>query len=91
MSVTHVAGPAVGFRKLDRFIQRCAVCGAKLEDLRPSRVSMVSTDGRNDLPQFPEAHLVRVTEGNPRHFEVLGEFTKADLPDDFCLDLVEEP
>lgn len=89
-TTTHVAGPVVGFAKLDRVIQRCAVCGYKLEDLRPSQIAMVSSDGHNDIPQFPEAHFVRVTEGNPKRFEVLGEFTIADMPEDFCLSLVEE-
>jgi len=89
-STTHVAGPLVGFRKLDRAIQRCAVCGEKLEDLRPSRVSVFSSDGCNELPQFPEAYLVRVTPGNPKAFHVIGDFREVDLPDDFCLRLVEE-
>lgn len=93
MSVTHVAGPVVIFNKLDRVIQRCAVCGYKLEDLVPSRVAVLSTRGPSDggLPQFDQAHLIRVTEGNPKHFEDLGNFTEVDLPDDFCLALVERP
>lgn len=89
MSTTHVVGPAVQFNKLDRFIQRCAVCGYKLEDLIPSCVMVSSTDDNNDIPCFAEAHLLRVTEGNPKHFEDLGNFTTTDLPDDFCLSLVE--
>ena len=90
MSVTHVVGPVVAFVKLDRVIQRCAVCGEKLEDFRPSRIAISSTDGNSRMPQFPEAHLVRVTEGNPKSFVMLGEFVKAELPDDFCLSLVEQ-
>jgi hypothetical protein len=90
-SVTHVVGPYVVFRALDRIIQRCAICGEKLEDIRPSRVAVVSTNGNNDLPIFPEGHLIRVTEGNPKEFVILGDFAKGLLPDDFCLSLVEEP
>lgn len=90
MSTTHVAGPLIGFTKLDRAIQRCAVCGYKLEDLIPSRISIVSTDGNNDIPQFAIAHLIRVEEGNPKHFSDLGHFATEDLPDDFCLNLVEK-
>lgn len=90
MSVTHVAGPLIGFRRQDRAIQRCAVCGEKLEDLHPSRIVVMSTDGNNEIPQFPVAHLVTVTEGNPKRFDVLGPFETTDLPDDFCLALVEE-
>ena len=93
MSTTHVAGPQIGFRKLDRAIQRCAVCGEKLDDLRPSRIMVACTRPGDvpTIPSFPEAHLIRVTEGNPKRFEVLGDFRTADLPDDFCLSLVEEP
>lgn len=93
MSVTHVVGPLVGFSKLDRVIQRCAVCGEKLEDMRPSCVAVARPDGEHGthIPEFPEAHLLRVTEGNPKSFIVLGKFTEGELPDDFCLELVEGP
>ncbi len=91
-TTTHVAGPVVQFGKLDRVIQRCAVCGEKLEDLRPSCIMVASTDEKDrGIPQFAEAHLIRVTEGNPRGFVDLGDFTKEPLPDDFCLSLVERP
>ncbi len=89
MSVTHVAGPVVRFNKLDRLIQRCAICGYKLEDLIPSCVLVASINGNDELPSFEECHLIRVTEGNPKHFEDLGNFVTATLPDDFCLPLVE--
>lgn len=89
MTTTHLAGPVVTFGKLDRLIQRCAVCGEKLEDLRPSCVSVMSKNGNNELPQFAEAHLIQVTEGNPKRFLDLGDFTQVELPDDFCLRLVE--
>ena len=91
MTVTHVVGPVVVFSKLDRVIQRCAVCGEKIEDYRPSRIAIVSSDGNNDLPQFPECKLLRVTEGNPKSFVVVGDFINDPLPDDFCLALVESP
>jgi hypothetical protein len=91
MSVTHVAGPMVGLVKLDRAVQRCALCGYKLEDFRPSRIAVASTAGAPDqIPQFPERHLIRVSGDNPRHFIVLGDFVDTDLPEDFCLALVEE-
>jgi hypothetical protein len=89
MSVTHVAGPSIHLVKLDRLVQRCALCGAKLEDIRPSCIAIASTNGDRSLPQFVARHMIRVTEGNPRHFEDLGDFIDADLPDDFCLELVE--
>lgn len=89
-TTTHVAGPLVGFEKLDRAIQRCAVCGEKLEDMRPSRVMVMSTNGDNSIPRFAEAHLIRVSYGeNPKSFIDLGDFREAELPDDFCLKLVE--
>jgi hypothetical protein len=90
MTTTHLAGPLVVFSKLDRAIQRCAVCGEVLEDMQPSCISVVST--RSDdhgLPQFAEAHLIEATEGNPKQFLDLGDFTKVDLPNNFCLALVE--
>lgn len=88
MSTTHVAGLVVKFRVLDRVIQRCAVCGEKLEDLRPSRIAVCSTDDRG-LPVFGEGRLVEVIDGNPRSFIDCGDFETAELPENFCLALVE--
>ena len=91
MSVTHVVGPMIGFKELDRVIQRCAVCGEKLEDYHPSRIAIQITEGSGAcLPMFPEAKLLRVQEGNPKSYTVLGDFETYPLPEDFCLSLVEE-
>ena len=90
-TTTHIAGPLVRFRDIDRAIQRCAVCGEKLEDIRPSCTAVLSTRGDSSLPQFPQAHLVRVSGDEAcKRFEVLGGAEVVGLPDDFCLRLVEE-
>lgn len=91
MSVTHVAGPVVTFGKNDRIIQRCACCGESLLDVRPSRVAVQSEDGDRGVGHFAERHLVHVSGQNPKHYVDLGDFIEKDLPEDFCLALVESP
>jgi len=91
MSVTHIAGPCVGFKREDRMIQRCCLCGAVLIDDKPSRMAVPK--GMEDaLPHFADGHLIRVTEGNPTQYLDLGRFADpaVSLPDDFCYPLVEE-
>lgn len=88
MSTSHVAGIAVGIWSADIFIQRCALCGEVLQDLRPSRLAVPDGDYRG-LPEFKAAGVYRVTQGNPTSFIFLGDFAKIALPDDFCLPLVE--
>ena len=85
MSVTHVAGPVVGFTRLDRAIQRCAVCGEVLIDVIPSRMS-VPIGQDTSVPSYAEAHLIRVDGVMSAD---LGSFITEELPDDFCLALVE--
>ena len=90
-SVTHVAGPVVSIRSINRAVQRCAMCGEKLADSR-GQMGCVGPDG--EPPEFvhwEERHLIRVTEGNPTHSEDIGDFgdPAIDLPEDFCLSLVE--
>lgn len=89
MSTTHVAGIAIGIKSEDIFIQRCALCGYVLQDLRPSRIMVQGSDDRG-LPEFAVGGLYQITEGNPTSFIHLGDFAKVDeLPSDFCLPLVE--
>jgi len=87
-TVTHVAGPVA--RVHERAIQRCAICGEKLCD-NLGQAGPLQPDGRP--PRFltwPERALVQVTSGNPTQFLVVGDFVEtANLPDDFCLALVE--
>jgi hypothetical protein len=88
MSVTHLAGPVVGFQNGKRAIQRCAVCGHKLLDnLR--MMAPVGPDGEPPVfPTWREGCLVEI-DGN-RQSDV-GDFVEVErLPDDFCLALVEE-
>lgn len=89
MSITHIAGIAVGIKSVDIWIQRCAMCGEVLQDIYPSRCMIASEDNRG-LPEFKVGSLYRVTEGNPTSFVLLGDFSEIEkLPDDFCLSLVE--
>lgn len=91
MSVTHIAGPFVGFKVQDRMIQRCCLCGAVLIDARPSRMSV--PEGMDDAPpHFADGHLIQVEYGNPTRYSDLGRFTDptVKLPDDFCFSLIEE-
>ena len=92
MSTTHIAGPMVGLRKEDIAVQRCALCGEALIRCRPSRMAVPAGMGPA-LTQFAQEHLIRVTQGNPTQFADLGRFSDptVELPDDFCLPLVEMP
>lgn len=82
-TTTHLAGPVVGFRSLDRVIQRCALCGIALDDYRPSCVA--TSDGAPP-PKFAEGNLIRIAEfEGGRHCSDLGDFTTQPLPEDFCL------
>lgn len=90
MSTTHVAGPVVEFKKADRFIQRCMVCGEALIKMIPSRVVFAAVGPLagevSKLSHWGIGRLVRI-DGN-YHSDV-GDFEKDPLPDDFCLSLVE--
>ncbi len=86
MSVTHLAGPLVGFRKLDRVIQRCCWCGDKLMDYKPSETPVADN---GDPPAFTCGHLIQVRGKNPEHFRDIGPFVSTEVPDDFCYQLVE--
>jgi hypothetical protein len=89
MTTTHLAGPVIHFQ--GRVIQRCAVCGEKLEDYHLNRIAVISTCGNTEPPHFAEAHCIQVSEGNPKRFLDLGAFTEIEtIPDDFCISLVEE-
>jgi hypothetical protein len=81
-SVTHVAGHKV--EVAGRTIQRCALCGDKLiDDLNEAR-----PEGSGPTPTWEPGRLVRVTAGNPQSSVLLPDTDQ--LPDDSCIDLVEE-
>jgi len=91
VSVTHVAGPVVFFRILNRVIQRCAVCGEKLAD-NLNACGPLNQDGSPPtFPTWPERRLIRC-EGEPgvQLLRDVGCFINDPLPDDFCLILVED-
>jgi hypothetical protein len=50
---------------------------------------MVPEGSDRSIPRFAEAHLIRVEGHFPQTFTDLGSFLTEDLPDDFCLALVE--
>lgn len=87
MSVTHVAGPVVTIRSLNRSIQRCAICGEKLRD-NLNEMGPIGPDGKPPaFLHYSEAALIEI-DGN--RTSVVGDFLDCDrLPDDFCLSLVE--
>jgi len=84
MSVTHLAGPVIGIHQ--RIIQRCSVCGLKLAD---NANYPLNEDGTvAGLPVWEPRSFVR-QEGDPPIWTCLGMAGEV-IPDDFCLELVEE-
>ncbi len=88
MSVTHLAGAVVGFK--GRGIQRCAVCGEKMSDSL-GQMGCVGPNGEApEMLRFAEAHLIQYSGGNPNRMMDLGSYVDiAEVPDDFCINLVE--
>lgn len=77
-TVSHVVGPFVQIG--DRVVQRCALCGEKLADTKePDRLGRVVV--------WNEGLLVRCQNGIM--FKVGDLLNNDELPDDFCLPLVE--
>lgn len=86
MSVTHIAGNVItiGLRK----IQRCPVRGEKLVDnIDELNGRIASPDGDVTTSFWPVAELVQI-EGN--RSSVLQHVDGNNLPDDSCINLVEE-
>jgi len=86
MSVTHIAGRPVALRgHLNRVIQRCALCGAMMDDR--SIGLMIVKAGHAGLTPYPEGHLIRFkTEEGPTVRSDLGPINQRnELPADFCL------
>lgn len=87
MSVTHLAGPVVGYK--GRSIQRCALCGEKLRDSKGEAAPMNEDGTIPEYPMWTVSNLIRFMDDG---FEVdLGEYaTSPAEPDDFCIALVED-
>lgn len=84
-STTHIAGPAI--TACGRLIQRCSLCGDKMVDSK-GMMAPINPDGSTpSIGTWEVGRLVRVTTGNPQHWELLPGTDK--LPDDSCLELVE--
>ena len=87
-TVTHVAGPAI--TACGRVIQRCSICGEKLVDSKGCAMP-VSTSGHmvGKIGTWEVGRLVQTSVGeNPRRYILLPDSDK--LPEDSCLDLLEE-
>ena len=83
-SVTHVAGPLI--KVGPRIVQRCPVCGEKLNDSR-DLANAASSDGPPEFLSWVEGALVQFQGARQ---SVVGDFFQVTpLPDDFCLELVE--
>lgn len=90
MSVTHVAGPVVRIGcgcAGTRIIQRCAVCGEKLCDNVNTSMPLNPDGTQPEFPTWAEGNFVW-HEGNGWH--LIGPFESEPMPEDFCIDLVEE-
>lgn len=84
-SVTHIAAPHVIAN--GRTIQRCALCGEKLVDDKGAAMPLRPDGSPDSVGTWEAFRLVRVTAGNPQHWELLDESDR--LPEDSCLALVE--
>lgn len=86
MPVTHLTGPVITIGP--RVIQRCAVCGLKLVD----NVNYpLKTDGTVEaIPVWQPRCFIR-QEGDPPTWTAVCDLNDDDdVPEDFCLELVEE-
>ncbi len=83
MSATHIAGFFV--RIEDRLIQRCALCGEKLIDVRLGRVE---TDVSGEPYPTWDAGAHVVIDDNNNRMQVHRN-PAAGLPADSCLSMVE--
>lgn len=93
LSVTHVAGPVVTIRSINRSIQRCAICGAKLRDNLNEHGPLSQNGEPPEMLVYQEGAMVRLEEigiGMARA-QVIGSFmdNSVPMPDDNCLSLVE--
>ena len=80
MSLTHVAAPAIQIG--DRVIQRCAICGEKLIDARPSMHDFLQKAGLIDikLATWDAGAYVRIHNNSQ---------VRVNVPDNLCIVLVE--
>jgi len=85
-SITHIAGPAI--TACGRTIQRCSLCGEKMVDSKGCMVPENEDGSFDPIGTWEVGRLVRVTPGNPTHWEMLPN-EDGKLPDDSCLDLIE--
>lgn len=87
-SVTHLAGPTVGYQ--GRGIQRCAVCGDLMSDSLNQAAPLNPDGSAPEMLRWAEGHLIQYSGGNPNQMTDLGSYVEAEtIPDDFCISLVE--
>lgn len=85
-TVTHLPTTPVFIE--GRVIQRCAVCGEKLYDsLQQEGRYILSSEDAAGLPTYTVGACVRFRDGEV--VEAFGVPPNSDMPEDFCIALVE--
>lgn len=81
-SITHVAGLAMNIQ--GRVIQRCSVCGASLIDSKGQASPIEYDEAGNvkpyEVPTWAVDSQVKVSIGNPTHFQLLERVPCEDDP-----------
>lgn len=85
-TVTHIAGNVIN--ACGRTIQRCSLCGEKLVDDKNCAMPLREDGTADSIGTWEVGRLVQVTIGNPKRYLLLDDTDK--LPDDSCLELVED-
>lgn len=92
--LVHLAGPPIRVRNVIR--QRCAWCGAVLQEDDLDRIAWVAEEGAEDehpliepdgTPKARWAGLVAVEEGNPTAKWAVEESADREVPSDSCMAL----
>jgi hypothetical protein len=86
VSVTHIAGLVLHVG--GRTIQRCSLCGEKLIDNKGEEAPLNPDGSTPKTLTWEVGRLVRFEGDNPVHSHLLDDTDK--LPEDSCLDLVED-
>lgn len=92
-TTVHLAGNTVTIGS--RMIQRCLICGYKLNDIDFERVAIMQTPGcptPSSVRGFEVGHLIEVSGTNPVHFADIGDTHQPSFNtawENCCIHLVE--